>query len=58
MSQESKPEGCIRAHLKPGQELPEPLSDEALAKTVQEGKIFAVVNGKRVMPPPLKPPAQ
>ena len=31
MSQEKKLEGCIRAHLKPGQELPEPLSDAELA---------------------------
>lgn len=38
MNQEKKLEGCIRAHLKPGQELPEPLSDAELAKAVQEGK--------------------
>ena len=50
MSQEKKLEGCIRAHLKPGQELPEPLSDAELAKAVQEGKVLAVVNGKRVEP--------
>ena len=48
MNQEKKLEGCIRAHLKPGQELPEPLSDAELAKAVQEGKVLAVVNGKRV----------
>ena len=50
MSQEKKLEGCIRAHLKPGQELPEPPSAEELAKAVQEGRIWAVVNGKRVLP--------
>jgi hypothetical protein len=47
MSQEKKLEGCIRAHLKPGQELPEPLSDAELSKAIQEGRIFAVINGKR-----------
>ena len=50
MSQEKKLEGCLRAHLKPGQELPDLPSDEELAKAVQEGRIFAVVNGKRVVP--------
>ena len=32
MSQENKPEGCYRAHLKPGQALPELPSTEELAK--------------------------
>ena len=44
MSQEIEPVGCYRAHLKPGQELPE------LAKAIQEGRVVAVVNGKRVVP--------
>ena len=35
MSQEKKLEGCLRAHLKPGQELPEPPSAEELAKAIQ-----------------------
>lgn len=47
MSQDDRQEGCFRAHLKPGQEQPEPLSDAELAKAVQEGKVLAVVNGKR-----------
>ena len=50
MSQEKKLEGCIRAHLNPGQELPDLPSYEELDKAVQEGRIFAVVNGKRVVP--------
>ena len=50
MSQEKKLEGCLRAHLKPGQELPEPPSAEELAKAIQEGRVVAVVNGKRVEP--------
>ena len=37
MNQEKKLEGCIRAHLKPGQELPELPSAEELAKAIQEG---------------------
>ena len=47
MSQDDKSEGCFRTHLKPGQELPEPLSDAELSKAIQEGRIFAVINGKR-----------
>jgi hypothetical protein len=50
MSQEKKLEGCLRAHLKPGQELPEPPSAEELAKAIQEGRVVAVVNGKRMQP--------
>lgn len=50
MSQENKPEGCYRAHLKPGQALPELPSTEELAKAIQEGRVVAVVNGKRVVP--------
>jgi hypothetical protein len=48
MSQEKKLEGCIRAHLKPGQVLPEPLIDAELAKDILEGIVLAVVIGKRV----------
>lgn len=48
--QENEPEGCIRARLKPGQELPELPSAEELVKAIQEGRIGAVVNGKRVLP--------
>lgn len=47
MNQDDKQEGCYRAHLKPGQELPELPSAEELSKAVQEGRIFAVINGKR-----------
>lgn len=50
MNQNDKQEGCFRAYLKPGQELPEPPSAEELAKAIQEGKVVAVVNGKRVQP--------
>ena len=50
MSLENEPEGCYRAHLKPGQELPELPSAEVLAKAIQEGRVVAVVNGKRVVP--------
>lgn len=50
MSQDENTQGCFRAHLNPGQELPEPLSAEELAKAVQEGRIGAVINGKRVLP--------
>ena len=50
MSQENEPEGCYRAHLKPGQELAEPARAEELAKAIQEGRVVAVVNGKRVVP--------
>ena len=44
------PKGCYRAHLKPGQELPEPPSAEELAKAIQEGRVIAIINGKRVVP--------
>ena len=47
MSQENEPEGCYRAHLKPGQELPELPSAEELGKAIQEGRVVAVINGKR-----------
>ncbi len=50
MSQDDKSEGCFRTHLKPGQELPELPSAEVLAKAIQEGRVVAVVNGKRVVP--------
>lgn len=50
MRQDNEPEGCFRAHLKPGQELPELPSPEELAKAIQEGRVVAVVNGKRVEP--------
>jgi hypothetical protein len=50
MSQENEPEGCYRAHLKPGQELPELPSAEELGKAIQEGRVVAVVNGQRVVP--------
>lgn len=51
MSQKREPVGCMRAHLKPGQQMPEPPSKEELQKGIQEGSIFAVINGKRVEPP-------
>ena len=44
------PKGCYRAHLKSGQELPEPPSAEELAKAIQEGRVIAIINGKRVVP--------
>ena len=50
MNQEKKLEGCIRAHLKPGQELPEPPSEQELQQATREGRIAAVINGKRVEP--------
>jgi hypothetical protein len=48
--QENEPEGCIRARLKPGQELPEPPSEQELQQAIREGRIAAVINGKRVEP--------
>ena len=50
MSQKREPVGCMRAHLKPGQQMPELPSKEELQKGIQEGRIFAVINGKRVVP--------
>lgn len=50
MTQKREPVGCMRALLKPGQKMPEPPSNEELRKGIQEGRIFAVINGKRVVP--------
>ena len=48
MSQDDRQEGCFRAYLKPGQELPEPPSEQELQQAIREGRIAAVINGKRV----------
>lgn len=50
MSQDDRQEGCFRAYLKPGQELPEPPSEQELQQATREGRIAAVINGKRVEP--------
>ena len=39
MSQEKKLEGCIRAHLKPGQELPEPLRGRLRKRKIKHVKL-------------------
>ena len=51
MKQKREPVGCIRAYFKTGQQMPEPPSNEELQKGIHEGRIFAVINGKRVEPP-------
>ena len=51
MSPKRDPVGCMRALLKPGQQIPDPPSKEELHKGIQEGRIFAIINGKRVVPP-------
>lgn len=48
MSQDDRQEGCFRAYLKTGQELPEPPSEQELQQAIREGRIAAVINGKRV----------
>ncbi len=50
MSQNYVPEGCFRALLKPGQEMPKLPPEEELQKGIREGRIFVVRNGKRVEP--------
>lgn len=50
MTQKREPVGCMRALLKPGQQMPELPSKEELQKGIQEGRIFAVIKGKRVVP--------
>lgn len=50
MTQKREPVGCVRALLKPGQQIPDPPSKEELHKGVQEGRISAVIKGKRVVP--------
>lgn len=50
MSQEEGREGCFRAYLKPNQELPDPPSEKELLELLREGRVVAIINGKRVEP--------
>jgi hypothetical protein len=58
MTEDSTPR-CINwaqwALEHPGEEIPQPITGEALYQAMREGKVFVIENGKKVEPPPLDP---